>query len=507
MAFLLPLVPELVAFERPVVSLTLTVSSAKLAPKGAAVGVGVILGKNGPELPAGAPSAAVLAARGFEGKAGQLAVVPGRSGSVILLGLGPSSALTTEIFRSAGASLVRSSFGETVIATSLVDSAPAKMDRAAVAQAVTEGVLLASYQFTVYKSQTKPRELTSVVVFGKVGRLVDQGIAKGTIVAEAVALARDLVNEPAMTLTPAHFADLSIEVAAKSDLSVRVWDEHDIAREGLGGIRGVTLGSTQPPRLVKLTYSPVGATKRTPTLALVGKGITFDSGGLSLKSNDGMLTMKCDMGGAGAVLGVMSVIARLAPSIRVVGYCCLTENMPGPAAFKLLDVLTARNGKTVEIYNTDAEGRLVLMDGLSLAVEDGADAIIDLATLTGAAIVALGTEITAVMGNHQGFVDQLRDIATAVGEDTWQLPLPARYRKQLESPIADLKNIGNAGQAGSSVAGLFLQEFVGNTPWVHLDIAGPAFTSADEGIVTRGGTGVMVRTLIELIANFSVPTK
>jgi leucyl aminopeptidase len=487
--------------------LTISVSSAKSAPKGAAVAVGVSIGRNGPELPAGSPSASVLAARGFEGKLGQLSVVPGRSGTTILVGLGRSADLTIEHFRSIAATLIRSSFSETTIATDLVDAAPTKLDRAAVAQALTEGALLASYQFSTYKSQHTPRALTSVVLTGRVGRLVDQGIRRGVVIAGAVALNRDLVNEPAMTLTPAHFADLAIEVAASKSLTVRVWDEDDIERERLGGIRGVSLGSTEPPRLVKLTYTPTGATKRTPTLALVGKGITFDSGGMSMKTSDGMLTMKCDMSGAGAVLGVMSVLAELDAPVRVVGYCCLSENMPGPAAFKLLDVLTARNGKTVEIYNTDAEGRLVLMDGLSLAVEDGANAIIDLATLTGAAVVALGTEITAVMGNHQGFIDHLREAATTVGEDTWQLPLPSRYRKQLESPIADLKNIGNPGQAGSSVAGLFLQEFVGSTPWIHLDIAGPAFTNGDDGIITRGGTGVMVRTLLELIANFEVPTR
>lgn len=487
--------------------LTITVSSAKIAPKGAALAVGVTIGRNGPELPAGSPSAKVLAARGFEAKLGQVSVVPARSGTTILVGLGRSADLTVENFRSAAASLVRSSFTEAEIATDLVDAAPTKLDRAAVAQAVTEGVLLATYQFTIYKSQVTPRALTSVVLTGRVGRLVDSGISRGVVVAGAVALNRDLVNEPAMTLTPAHFADLAIEVAAANGLAIRVWDEHDIERERLGGIRGVSLGSTEPPRLVKLTYSPKGATKRTPTLALVGKGITFDSGGMSMKTSDGMLTMKCDMSGAGAVLGVMSVLAQLDAPVRVVGYCCLSENMPGPAAFKLLDVLTARNGKTVEIYNTDAEGRLVLMDGLSLAVEDGADAVIDLATLTGAAVVALGTEITAVMGNHQGFIDRFREVSAVTGEDTWQLPLPTRYRKQLESPIADLKNIGNPGQAGSSVAGLFLQEFVGTTPWLHLDIAGPAFTNGDDGIITRGGTGVMVRTLIELIATFEAPTR
>ena len=488
-------------------SLTLNVSSAKLAPKAAALGVGVVIGKSGPELPAGVPSAAILAARGFEGKVGQVIVVPARSGSTVLVGLGRAADLSLDTFRTAAALLVRSSFGESALATALVDAAPTRLDRTAVAQAITEGALLASYQFANYKSQTVPRALKAVIFIGRVGRLVDQGIARGLTVAEAVALNRDLVNEPPMTLTPVHFADVALEVGAQRGLTVTVWDEHDIARERLGGILGVSLGSNQPPRLVKIVYSPKGATKRTPTLALVGKGITFDSGGLSLKTSDGMLTMKCDMSGAGAVLGAMSALSRLAPGVRVVGYCCLTENMPGPDAFKLLDVLTARNGKTVEIYNTDAEGRLVLMDGLSLAVEDGADAIIDLATLTGAAIAALGSEITAVMGNHQGFVDHVRASATVVGEDTWQLPLPAKYRKQLDSPIADLKNIGNPGQAGSSVAGLFLQEFVGSTPWVHLDIAGPAFTSTDEGIVTRGGTGVMVRTLLEVIETFEVPSR
>ena len=487
--------------------LTISITSAKQAPKGAAIGVGVTIGRNGPELPDGSPSVSVLLARGFEANLGQIAVVPGRSTTTILVGLGRAADLTVEHFRSAAAALVRSSFTEATIATTLVDAAPNRLDRTSVAQAVTEGALLASYQFTTYKSQVTPRALTNMVLTGRVGRLVDHGIARGVVIAGAVSLNRDLVNEPAMTLTPAHFADLAIEVAAAKGLAIRVWDEHDIERERLGGIRGVSLGSTEPPRVVTLTYTPKGATKRTPTLALVGKGITFDSGGLSLKTSDGMLTMKCDMSGAGAVLGVMSALADLDAPVRVVGYCCLSENMPGPAAFKLLDVLTARNGKTVEIYNTDAEGRLVLMDGLSLAVEDGADAVIDLATLTGAAVVALGTEITAVMGNHQALVDRVRAAASAAGEDTWQLPLPARYRKQLESPIADLKNIGNPGQAGSSVAGLFLQEFVGSTPWVHLDIAGPAFTNADDGIVTRGGTGVMVRTLLEFVATFEVPTR
>jgi leucyl aminopeptidase len=490
--------------------LALSVQLAADAPRGAAIGVGVFATSKGPQLPAGVNlSAAVLKGRGFDAKLGQTLAVPGRGGTQILVGLGDAGSLSVDSFRTAAAALARAGYNETVLATSLIDSAPTRLDRASVAQAVTEGLLLATYAFTSYKSKPTARALTTVVLTGRRGRIAAEGVAKGQLVSEGVALNRDLVNEPAMTLTPRHFADLAATIGAASGIDVVVWDETDIERERLGGMRAVSLGSDEPPRFVKMTYTPKNAAKgkKIPTLALVGKGITFDSGGLSLKPNDGMLTMKCDMSGAGAVLGVMSIISRLAPACRVVGYLCITENMPGPSAFKLLDVLTARNGKTVEIYNTDAEGRLVLMDGLSLAVEDKADAIIDLATLTGAAIVALGNDMCALLCNSPAFRSQILDASDRAGEDMWHLPLHKKYRKHLDSPIADLKNIGLPMQAGTIVAGLFLEEFVDGKPWAHLDIAGPAFTSGDEGLITRGGTGFGVRTLVETIMNFKVPSE
>ncbi len=492
--------------------ITLTIETAKDAPKGAAVGIGVLAGPKGPVIPPGvALSDAVLVARGFEAKLGQTLVVPGRTSSQILVGIGPAAELSSDAFRTVGAALARASFGEVTLATSVIDVAPARIDRANAAQALTEGILLASYTFTVYKSKQPVRALTSVSITGKGGRAVTAGVAQGRLVAEAVALNRDLVNEPPMTMTPTRMADIAVEIGERDGLFVTVWDEHDIERERLGGLRMVSLGSSEPPRFIRVEYRPpatgAGASKaKVPTLALVGKGITFDSGGLSLKPSDSMLTMKNDMSGAGAVLGVMSVITRLQPTCRVIGYCCVTENMPGPSAYKLLDVLTARNGKTVEVHNTDAEGRLVLMDGLSVAVEEKPDAIIDLATLTGAQIVALGTEICALMSNSASFRVQVLDAAERAGEDFWHLPLPKKYRRHLDSAVADMKNIGLPGQAGTCIAGLFLEEFVGGRPWVHLDIAGPAFTSADEGIITKGGTGVAVRTLIETILKFTPPT-
>jgi leucyl aminopeptidase len=489
--------------------LTVEVSIAATAPKGAAIGIGVAVSKNGLDLPAAVnASATTLAARGFEGKLGQVAVIPGKSSTQILVGLGASSALSSESFRTIGAAMARASFGETVLATAVIDQAPAKLDRAAVAGAFAEGVLLASYQFNLYKTKPAPRALASVVITGRGGRIAANGVTRGSLVAEAVAVNRDLVNEPPRSLTPKIMADRAEELAAAGDIECVVWDEHDLLRERCGGMLGVSIGSDEPPRLIKFVYTPKGVKpgrNKIPTITLVGKGITFDSGGLSLKPSDGMITMKCDMSGAGLVMGIMSVVSRLAPTCRVIGYCCSSENMPGPLATKLGDILTARNGKTVEIHNTDAEGRLVLMDGLSLAAEEKPDAIIDIATLTGAAIAALGLDTTAVMCNNSDLRDQIFSASRRTGEDVWELPLPAKYRKQLDSMIADMKNIGNGGQAGSSVAGLFLQEFVDGRPWAHLDIAGPAFGSADEGIATRGGSGVMVRTLIDVITNFSAP--
>ena len=283
-------------------------------------------------------------------------------------------------------------------------------------------------------------------------------------------------------------AELATEVAKDNGLSIEVMDEHAMEQAGLGGMLGVTRGSDEPPRLIKLTYTP-----RNPTgsVALVGKGIMFDSGGLSLKSGEGMMAMKIDMSGAAAVLATMTALKATKPRVKVIGFLCCTDNMPSGTALKPGDVITIRNGKTVEVLNTDAEGRLVLADGLSLAVEEEVDAIVDLATLTGAVVGALGNRIAGVMGNDDSLMDQVRDAASRADELVWQLPLPSEYRKFLDSPVADMKNIGGTsvlgsggGGGGALTAGLFLKEFVSDVPWVHIDLAGPAMADADDTYVT-----------------------
>src|SRR5438105_10636065 len=284
-------------------------------------------------------------------------------------------------------------------------------------------------------------------------------------------MARDLVNSPAGDMTPTRLAEVATEIGEREGLEVYVLDEVAIANEGLGGLMGVARGSAEPPRLIELVYEPPGA---RGTVALVGKGITFDSGGLSIKTAEGMETMKTDMSGAAAVLATMSLLPALAPKVKVIGSVPTTENLPGGRAIKPGDVLKIRNGKTVEVLNTDAEGRLVLADGLSLAVEAGVDAIVDLATLTGACMVALGRKIAGLMGNHDAWVEQVGAAAERAGEKLWPLPLPDDYRKKIDSEVADIKNTGGDRYGGALTAGLFLREFVGDAPWAHLDIAGPA---------------------------------
>ena len=472
------------------------------APRGAAVGTAVTRTKQGPTVPSGL-AAAMLARRKFEGKPGQILVIPGAT-TRILVGVGEAASVTADTLRRAAGALVRAASNEPALAIDLLSAS--RVDKRTAAQAITEGALLGGYSYTKYRTQnTELPALSEVVLTGPSNRAVMAGIERGRTVAAAVAKVRDLVNEPPGGKTPIDMAGYAEAVAEASGLEVRVWDEHDIEREKCGGLRGVSLGSDQPPRLVKLTYTPKGATKSTPTLAIVGKGITFDSGGLSLKSGDGMMLMKMDMSGAAITIATMGVIGQFQPECRVIGYACLTENLPGPKAIKPGDVLTARNGKTMEVLNTDAEGRLVLADGLSLAVEDKADAIVDLATLTGAMVVALGSEVTGLFTNHSGFADQVKAASERAAEPMWQLPIPASYRKHIDSTVADMKNIGIPGKAGSIAAAQFLQEFVGGKPWVHLDIAGTAWADADDSFVAKGATGVHVRTLVELAEAFAKP--
>jgi leucyl aminopeptidase len=458
----------------------------------------------GRRLPPGAGAdldVGFLAERGFEGKPGEAVAIPSGRGTWVALGMGEPDKVTAETLRKAAAAFVRTAWRDETGALTLLAAAPADLDPALAAQAVAEGASLAAYRFSRYKSDPKPSRMQSISVVGA-DAAAGAGLARGTRVAAAVAMARDLVNEPARAMTPRRLADIAAELAEAEGLTLTVLDETAIVAEGLGGLAGVASGSDEPARLIELVYDPPGGA--SGSVALVGKGITFDSGGLSIKTAEGMETMKTDMSGSAAVLGAMSVIAALAPPVRVVAIIPATENMPGGSAVKPGDVLTIRNGKTVEVLNTDAEGRLVLADGLSLAVEAGVDAIIDVATLTGACIVALGRKVAGLMGNHAGWVDQVGQAAGRAGEDVWPLPLPEDYRKMIDSEVADIKNIGGR-YAGALTAGLFLREFVGDVPWVHLDIAGPARSEEDEGYVRKGGTGFGVRTLVEAVLSFRVP--
>ena len=482
--------------------ITFTLADEVPADAGA-VGTPVFAGR---VLPAGAGAdldLSFLAERGFEGKPGEALAVPSGRGTWIALGVGEPDKVTAETLRRAAAAFVRTAWRDTTAATTLLAAAPAGLDLGRAAQAIAEGASLAAYKFSRYKGSPKPSKLESMAVVGA-GEPARHGLDRGARVAAAVALARDIVNEPAKAMTPRKLADVAAEVAEAEGLTLTVLDETAIVAEGLGGLAGVALGSDEPARLIELVYDPPAGAEAS--IALVGKGITFDSGGLSIKTAEGMETMKTDKSGAAAVLAAMSVIAALAPPVRVLAIIPATENMPGGAALKPGDVLTARNGKTIEVLNTDAEGRLVLADGLSLAVEAGVDAIIDVATLTGACVIALGRKIAGLMGNHPGWIDQVGQAAARAGEEVWPLPLPEDYRKQIDSEVADIKNIGGGRYAGALTAGLFLREFVGDVPWVHLDIAGPARSDEDEGYLQKGGTGFGVRTLVEAVMGFQKPT-
>jgi leucyl aminopeptidase len=442
---------------------------------------------------------AALTAAGFEGKPGQTLVLPSATGpTMIAVGIGDDK-LSASILRNAAASLVRAAGKRASLATTLSDLEG--VDAATSAQAVVEGALLAAYRFQGLKTEPAPpglEELTLVVGEHRTAG-AKLGADRGAVTSTAAGLARDLANTPPAHLTARMLADKAVALGAASGLEVEVFNRDQLAAMGCGGIVGVNKGSVEPPRMVRLTYSP-----RNPRghLVLVGKGVMFDSGGLSLKPTDGMKTMKMDMTGAAAVLAAMTTLKALRCRAAVTAYMMCTDNMPSGSALTIGDVLTFRNGKTAEIHNTDAEGRLVLADGLSLGVEATPDAIVDIATLTGAAMGALGLKMAAVLGNDQPLVDRVKQAALDVDEPIWQLPLERSYRKLIDSNVADMKNVGGP-YGGAIIAALFLSEFVGDTPWAHLDIAGPMSSEADEGWLSRGASGFGTRLLIQLALDFA----
>lgn len=442
---------------------------------------------------------------GFSGKQGQAAVVHPTEGffpsKVVLLGLGPKSDVDEENLRRAGGRLARKA-REIRLDTASIDW-PRSLN-AGYVKAFAEGLILGAYQFNRYKTQNKetPKSLESFVFRFSSETIANMKSALQTagVYCQAVILARDLVNGAPSDITPKVLADQARKLA-KGPIHLRLYSRKELKRMGAGGILGVNNGSAQEPFLIHLHYKPTGKHKKS--VAIVGKGITFDSGGLSLKSAGKMETMKSDMSGAAAVLGVFSQLSKVRPQVEVHGIIPTTENMPGGRACKPGDVLKALNGKTMEVLNTDAEGRLILSDALSYANKQKVDEIVDLATLTGACVTALGSLLAGAMTNNSDLFQRLKKATDTEGEPIWELPLVKEYKDDIKSKIADIKNTGS-GEAGSIIGGLFLQEFVGETPWVHLDIAGPAFLEREFSAVpylTFGGTGVIIRSLLTFLKN------
>jgi len=415
-----------------------------------------------------------LLRRALEGaslKEGESLLVAAPEGQVLLFGLGEEA-------RSSGGRLVqallRLRFPE-----ALVEPLPE-------AYALAEGLLLGAYRFDRHRSEKEEKALT-LRIPGAV-----EVLERARKVAEGVYLARDLVNEPPNLLTPEALAERALELGALG-VEVEVLDEEAIASLGMGAFLAVAQGSENPPRLIRLRYAPPGARAR---LDLVGKGLTFDSGGYSLKPTESMTTMKGDMAGAAAVLGAMKSAALLGIPVEIRGYIAACENMISGRAYRVGDVLKTLSGKTVEVMNTDAEGRLTLADALCYAEREGAERILELSTLTGAAMVALGEEVAALFATEEAWGNQVREAARRVGEKVWPMPLERAYREKLKSPVADLKNVGDRN-GGAITAALFLAEFV-RVPLVHLDIAGPAFARKAHALGPEGGTGFGVRTILEL---------
>jgi len=445
---------------------------------------------------------ALLALVGFTGEKNQVATLP--SNGIVkadrVLAIALPEAPTAEDLRRAAGRAVRALKGVKSAAFALH---PASVEEVA---AIAEGIGLGAYTYTTYKSKNakskkdKPVELSKVAILSAFARqkAATKAVEDAAVVAEAVNAARDWVNTPPGDLRPPAFAQAIGGQAEAAGVKVSIWDEKRLAKENCGGILGVGQGSGAPPRLVKLTYSPA---KPVTHLALVGKGITFDSGGLSIKPGASMQTMKCDMAGAAAIVAATIAIARLGLPVAVTAFACLAENMPSGTATRPGDVLSMRSGATVEVHNTDAEGRLVLADGLSLAGDAEPDHLIDVATLTGAAVVALGNYTSGVLGNDDAFAGQVLDAAKAAGESMWHLPITEEMKGLVNSSsIADLRQHNPKPAGGTLFAAAFLREFVPDgVPWAHLDIAGPAFNEGGASDYTPvGGTGASVRTLVKV---------
>lgn len=421
---------------------------------------------------------------------------------VAVVGLGKKSDLNPEKVRSAVAAACRTLQKKNVstAAAAPLGAGAAGIDEAVAARAIAEGGLLGMYSFR--KHFTGPQEdgelkqLTLLSADSTSSSRLDAGVRLGTVLAAATNLARDMVNEPSNYMTPLAMADIAREVARAHGLDLTVLDEDQAREMGMGAFLGVAQGSRQPPKFIALRYDGRGDSGND--IALVGKGITFDSGGISLKPSEGMGEMKGDMAGGASVIGALGAIAELKPKLNVLGIVAATENLPGGAALKPGDVLKSMSGKTIEIISTDAEGRLTLADAISYARKQEAKVIVDVATLTGAMIVALGDICTGAFGNDQDIVNKVIAAGEQAGERIWQMPMFEEYKEQNKSDVADIKNTGGR-PAGAITAAQFLAAFAGDTPWVHLDIAGTSMTEKERGYMVKGATGTPVRTLVNLV--------
>ena len=442
-----------------------------------------------------------LASGEVQGKPFEIFITPllhgWRAARVALIGAGPAAALDTERLRrlaTAAGSMARQRRIKHIAFTNRGD-----LDPAAAVQAIAEGLIFANFTGDRYKSSDRtppPIDGALVVHAGGDTAGLERAVERGGILGESCNISRDLCNEPSNVLTPSVFADRSEKIAQAAGLDVQILDEDEIARLGMGLLMGVARGSAEPPRVIVMRHEPPGA-PAAPVLGLVGKGVTFDTGGISIKPADGMERMKDDMAGGAAVVCAMRAIALLRAPMRVIGVVPATENMPGGRAIKPGDVLTGASGKTVEVINTDAEGRLILGDALWYAQRLGATHLVDVATLTGACVVALGKAASGLFGQPDAWVEVVRKTSQRAGDRCWPMPLYEDYAEQLRSEVADMVNSGGRA-AGSCTAAMFLKEFAGGLPWAHLDIAGTAWVDDLKPWQAKGATGVAVRTLAEL---------
>jgi leucyl aminopeptidase len=372
------------------------------------------------------------------------------------------------------------------------------------AQAIAEAVVTADFETDKYKTDKKKDKFIDEVAiagYSEAERTAsEKGIARGRIIGEAQNFTRDLVNEPSNKLTPKILAEKAEAMAKEAGLAVEILDERRIADLKMGALLSVAQGSVEPPRVIVITYTPANAKPGAPVIGLVGKAVTFDTGGISIKPSDGMEKMKYDMAGGATMLGIMRALAALKPNVKVICVVPSTENMPGGRAQKPGDIQTAMSGKTIEVLNTDAEGRLILADGVHYAKELGATHLVDAATLTGAIVVALANVNVGVFGSDQAWTDKLLASAKAAGEKMWQLPMDDEYREFIKGSFADIQNIGSGKGGGSITGAWFIREFAGDTPWIHLDIAGTAWNDEAKPWLAKGPTGVGLRTLVHLIS-------